>query len=460
VKLADVIAMPHQDSWWNALLSIGTNFGRTKYDFVTDARLPDQTLSDLYHGDAFAARICDSVPKHALRQGFTIATGDEAVDSAIGAKLDDLGARAKLLETWTWANVFGGAVLFAGADDGKNPREPLDWNAIRSVRFLTVLDKRELYPSETYNDPLSSRFGEPSIYRITRTGGNRVDTREVHASRLIRFDGTLTDRQRKQQNNGWSESELQRVYDKLQTFNGAYSAVGTLLQDSSQAVFKIKNLMSLIIADKNDYFKKRMQVMDMVRSVGRAIMIDADGEDFERKETTLTGIPDTLDKFLLLLAGASGKPVTVLMGQSPAGMNATGESDIRSYYDNVKAEQSHTLKPNAEVLARMVLRAKDGPTRGVEPANWSMKFPSLWTPTQIEEANLKKTVADMDAIYITNQVVTPAEVALSRFRKEGWSADMAIDFEVREAAQEADRVAAEQVGVPSVPNEMPAAGPT
>lgn len=451
MKLADVISMPHRDSWWNALLNIGTSLGRTKFEFTADAKLDDNTLSDLYHGDPFAARICDSIPSHALREGFTVATGDEAVDSATAAKCDDLGARQKLLETWVWANVFGGAVLFAGADDARDPREPLDWSNIRSVRFLTVLDKRELYPIATYDDPLSSRFGEPSLYRISRSGGSTVDIREVHASRLIRFDGAMTDRFRRQRNNGWSESELQRVYDKLQQFNGAYSAVGTLLQDASQAVFKIKNLADIIIGDKGDYFKKRMQVMDMIRSVGRAIMIDAEGESFERKETTLTGLPDTLDKFLLLLAGASGRPVSIMMGQSPAGMNATGESDIRSYYDNVKAEQSHKLKPRAERLVRMILRSKDGPTRGVEPANWSIKFPSLWQPTQQEESNLRNQQAQTDAIYITNQVLDPAEVALSRFRKEGWSAETSIDFEVRKAAQEADRLAAEQASSPTPP---------
>jgi hypothetical protein len=75
-----------------------------------------------------------------------------------------------------------------------------------------------------------------------------------------------------------------------------------------------------------------------------------------------------------------------------------------------------------------------------------------------EESTLRNQQAQTDAIYITNQVVTPAEIALSRFRKEGWSAETSIDFEVREAAQEADRVAAEQTNVPSVPNgTLPAA---
>jgi len=38
-----------------------------------------------------------------------------------------------------------------------------------------------------------------------------------------------------------------------------------------------------------------------------------------------------------LASGAADIPMTRLLGQSPAGMNATGDGDMRNYYDRIEA---------------------------------------------------------------------------------------------------------------------------
>ncbi|MFQ8761936.1 MAG: anti-CBASS protein Acb1 family protein [Intestinimonas sp.] len=50
------------------------------------------------------------------------------------------------------------------------------------------------------------------------------------------------------------------------------------------------------------------------------------------------------------LSGASRIPVTKLFGRSPAGMNATGESDLRNYYDYVDTLREAKLRPILEKL--------------------------------------------------------------------------------------------------------------
>jgi phage-related protein (TIGR01555 family) len=433
-------AMERVDGWLNTVTGVGTNYRRTAFAFESDGRLADPALAALFRSDAYAARICYAVPGAALRQGLTVKCGDDpAIGTGIGTRLDDLGARAGLTETWTWARLFGGALMFVGADDDQDPEKPLNWGAIKSVRFLTVVDKRYAQPRTYVTNPLDPRFNKPETYRFARNGvGGGHDGRVVHHSRIIRFDGALTDDERKVANNGWSDSELQRVFAELQQFRGAYAAAGALLQDASQGVLKLKNLFASIVADKQDILKKRLELMELSRSVGRSIMIDME-EDFSRVESgVLGGVPAVVDKFMLLLAGAAEMPVTVLMGQSPAGMNATGESDITIWYDRIRADQTNVLKPRAERLVRMLLCAKDGPTGGVEPASWSVQFPSLWQPTPSQEQDLRNKQAQTDQIYLTAQVITPEEVATSRFRPEGWSAETSVNLEAREAALEAE----------------------
>lgn len=195
----------------------------------------------------------------------------------------------------------------------------------------------------------------------------------------------------------------------------------------------------MIAGGQKDVLQTRMQLVDMSRSVARALLLDADGgEEFSREPTSFTDAQAMLDKFMLRLASAAEVPVTILMGQSPAGMNATGESDFRWFYDTIATAQENDLKPKIERLVRIVMLVKDGPTRGAEP-DWSIKFAPLWQPTPVEQADLEKKHAEKDKIYIDAGVLLPEEVAMSRFRSDGWSPDTQIDRDTRETMLEIEK---------------------
>lgn len=441
------------DSWVNLVTQVSAGRGRTAFSLLAPARLDWQTLDDLYYSDAFASRIVGAVPEEALRQGYTITAEDTAAAESLTRFHDRLLVRQKLQEAWTWARLYGGAGILLGADDGRDPQDPLDPRSIRAIRFLTVVDARELYPVQWYRDPLQPQFGEPEVYTLTRIAGTTSETHPVHESRVIRFDGALTNRRRRLQNAGWSESELQRVYTALQQFQGAYAAIATLLQDASQGVWAVKDLFGLMAADAEDKLKKRLAMMDMARSVGRAVLIDAEGERFERVEATFTGLPDTLDRFVNYLAGATGIPVTVLMGQAPAGLNATGDSDVRLYLDRIKSQQSNYLEPRLLKLLRVLCLAQEGPTGGKIPADLDVTFEPLYQATPEQQAAMRKTTADMDVAYITAGVLTPEEVAVSRFTAHGYSSETQVDLDARRTAMEIDRTTSQK---PDTTEQSPA----
>lgn len=431
-------AAARMDSWLNVITGVGgTSSKAGAFTFTAGDILPDVTLQALYEQDGFAAAIIDCVPDEALRQGFSVTTGEEAADAGLAADHERLGARQRLNEAWCWGRLYGGGAVFVGADDGRDPRESLDLASVRSVRFLTVLERQDLTPARWVTDPLSQSFGDVEVYRLARTGGGGGnDTREVHASRLLRFYGARTTARRRAQIQGWGVSELQRVYDKLLAFNATFAAVGELLQDGSQGVFKVKGLWDLLAQDKKGELKTRLEMLDLSKSVAKSILVDAEDEDYQRVESTaMSGYPDTLDKFALLLAGAARIPVTILLGQAPAGLSATGDSDIRWFYDRVRTQQQSVLAPQVTRLARILCAAKDGPTNGVIPETLTPTFPPLWQLTDAEKADLRAKQATTDVAYITAQVLTPEEVALSRFPKAGWSPDTIVDLDARREAQ-------------------------
>lgn len=449
------------DSWVNVLTGLGTAT-RDKLmsmRFGTSVRLTAQELEEMYHGDDMIARICDLPGDEMLREGFdlNIEPGDEngveetdaiALADDVVAAMEDLGTREKYTEACSWARLYGGCAILVGADDGTPPErmaEPLREESIRSVWYLNVIDRRYLTPQTWYNDPSEPKFGLPKTFLIQpqvaaqSAADNSYENREVHESRLILFDGVRTSITRRQENGGFSESAIQRVYDVLRQFSQGWQSTAHLLTDAAQAVFKIDGLIRMISAGDTATIQQRMELVDMNRSVARALAVDAEKEEFTRQQYSFSGLDGVLQMFVLRLSAAANMPATLLMGQSPAGMNATGESDIRWFYDTIQSKRHTYLKPKLERLAKLIMLSKEGPTGGTEPEAWNITFPPLWQMTPKEEAEIRKMQAETDHIYVDDGVALPEEIALSRFPATGWSPKTSIDLDLRREVLEAEK---------------------
>jgi len=436
------LRLVRSDNWQNVFTGLGTARDKTQFgSFVNLSEVRETELTAMYHQSDMARRVVALKPQEMMRKGFAVNVEDDTeASSDIGADLRRLKAGRKVRDAMIWGRLYGGAAVIIGADDGGEADEPLNEAAIKSVKFLHVVDKRHLTPDTWFADPLNDEFfGEPQTYRVTpRRGATNL---VVHRSRMLVFGGAHTSDEERDRLGNWDHSVITAIYAQLRQFDNVWQAAEHLMSDASQAVFKIQGLMSMIAGGQKDVLQTRMQLVDMSRSVARALLLDADGgEEFKRESSSFTDAQAMLDKFMLRLAAAAEVPVTILMGQSPAGMNATGESDFRWFYDSIQTAQENELQPQLEKLVRVLTLAKDGPTSG-NPVDFKIKFSPLWQPTPVEQASLEKTHAEADKIYIDAGVVLPEEIALSRFRAEGWSAETQIDRELRETMLEADKAA-------------------
>src|SRR5690606_6151383 len=91
-----------------------------------------------------------------------------------------------------------------------------------------------------------------------------------------------------------------------------------------------------------------------------------------------------------LVSGAADIPITRFLGQSPGGMQSTGESDIRNYYDRIKAGQELEMRPAMAVLDECLIRS----ALGSRPADLFYTWRSLWQSSEKERADIGKTTAD------------------------------------------------------------------
>lgn len=441
------------DSWQNLVTGFGTSRDKTTYGrYAALGRIPDPELSALYHENDIAQRVVGLKPREMLRQGYTVSVPDSPEQAeAIGKAVRALGVNRALRDGMTWARLYGGCAVLVGADDGQRADQPLVEERVRSVRFLEVIDRRYIQPVQ----PWGAR--EVEHFDVFPRRGVAF---RIHASRLIIFGGALTTDEERDSLGGWDHSVLHAAYEVVRAHDSAWKSGEHLLSDASQAVFKIAGLMAAIAGGRKSKIEERLQLADMYRSTMRAVTVDKEGEDFSRMPSSFTDAAKMVELFTLRLAAAAEMPVTILFGRSPQGMNATGDSDFRHFYDTIRTAQENELRPELERVLRILMLAQDGPTRGAEPDGWAVKFAPLWQMTPKEQAELEKLTAEKDALYIDKAVVLPEEVATSRFPAEGWNPTTSIDLALRTTMLEADKKALEEGRDPTDPEaeDKPAPG--
>lgn len=431
------------DGWENAILGIGGTKDPSAYStHGTRPRVSDETLESLYVEDHFAATVVEKMPKTALRAGWQLAVpGDPAASAqardAYRTREDELGVSQELAQGAIWGRLFGGAVTWIGADDGRDPSLPLDESSIRTVSFLHTFDRRDVQVWSTYQDPASTRFRQPETYilrpaaaaAVARAFGPRSMAGGiiVHETRCVRWGGAPTTDRRKLELAGWDDSVLERCWDALRQLAEDYAGKSLVLGRVSQAVYKIRDLYGMIAGKREEVLRTRMGLLDASRSRSRAILIDQEKEDFVNVAQPLSGLDALLDKSVLRLSAAADMPATVLMGQSPAGMDATGEGDLELWYASADAWRQLELRHRHEKIARCILLSKDGPTGGVEPEKWEIAYRPLRVPKAKELAETRQLEAQTWASYVDKGLASPEEIALHIFSPSSGKTDFALD---------------------------------
>jgi phage-related protein (TIGR01555 family) len=470
------------DGWGSLLTGLGTTRDKRTSATFDGCRVSDAEARELWRGDDLAARAIEAYPAEMMRAGYEVTIqvddndeggADRARETAeaLHTALEELGVDEAVHTALEYERAFGGAgILPVGNDQQAALDTPLDLKKLVDVRQLTVFEPRELVATQFYADPTKPKFGRPSHYRlqpIAVHGAFQPSSVIVHESRLVIFPGIQVSRGARAQYPGWGDNVLSRIHEVLRDFNMGFGSASALLHDFAQAVYSIKGLHDAVASDEDDVIKRRMEIMDIGRSILRAIMLDAGGggeaaESFHRESTSVTGIPELLDRLIYRLAAALELPVTLLMGMSPAGMNATGESDIVFFQKRVAQKQHRMLRPRLEQLIKIVFASKSGPTKGVEPAKWALEFNPLSQPTQKETAELRKLIADTDAVNINAGIYSPEDAARSHYGGDKFNPEIKVDFEaletMRAAEEERALAMAEAASTVPQPGAPPAPG--
>jgi phage-related protein (TIGR01555 family) len=400
------------DGWSNIL----TGLGRAERDKVTAAvpvptKFSQAQFDDLYLADDMAKKVVARPARDMFRAGYNIKPTTEG--DAIEKYLRQLNANNHLRRAVLLSRLYGGSVVIMGIDDGQTADMPVKENAIKSIKFLTALDRHQIYFDTIQNNPALPGFGLPETYRLS-TGNVENQGAVIHKSRLLRFDGVELPERAFVQNNYWGESYLADFFRPLQNFNTAMDSAANLTSDYSQAVYELENLHDLIASGNDELVQKRLALLDATRSVVRAVVIQK-GEVFRRETTALTGYSEVLTAIANRMVAATDLPHTVMLGEGSTG-NTSGRSEQADYYDYISQQQTTLVQPQLERLVSYICAAADGPKVAFESV--SIEWNALKQQTESEKAATNKTQAEADSLYIQNGVLDPAEVADARFGKD------------------------------------------
>lgn len=179
-----------------------------------------------------------------------------------------------------------------------------------------------------------------------------------------------------------------------------------------------------------------LKLFQQSASVFGGVFIDKAKQGISFPSRNLSGIDrisvNQRDAFI----GASGMPHTMIFGESPSGLGATGESEERSWAHEVGKFQKSKWYKKLRKVYRLLLIAKEGPTKGKVPQDWSIKFLSLIQLSEEEEIQNRSTQSQTDLGYVDRGILAPEEVRKSRFGGAEYTHETTLDQEAYQKYKE------------------------
>lgn len=418
---------PHrEDGYVNLLNKYGTKQDNSEaYKFEREPVIPDMQLTGLYEGNGLFSKIIDTPAEEALKHGFDLNLKSNEMNAFVDEVLDDLEWDEKATTAIKWARLYGGALIVMLIDDGRGLEEPVDWEHIRSIDELRVYERSIVQPdyASLYQQDYGgkgvgnrvSKFGQPEYYYVSSIYGSF----KVHESRCLVFrNGVLPEQTSNATYLFWGMPEYVRIRRALRETVTAHTDSVKLLERSVQAIYSMKGLASLLTTDDGEnQVLKRLQLVDTSRGLLNSIAIDSEGEQYDFKTFQFSGVKDVIDATCNMLSALTNIPQTILFGRSPAGMNATGDSDFESYYNFVEKIQRLMLKRNLRTLLDVVFRAGIASGDVAEEPDYKLEFKPLWSLSDTEQATVDQTKAQTALVkaqtaqaYVDMQALDPTEV--------------------------------------------------
>lgn len=321
-------------------------------------------LENMYRTSWVIRKGIDGIADDMTREGVEFHTESDPTElSSLQEDMERLGIWDALGNGVRYGRLYGGAISVM-LIDGQDMATPLNLDSIKQDQFkgLYVLDRWQLQaPINNMVVEFGPDLGKPLSYTVL-TDGNPLGGRIIHHSRVIRHPGASLPYRQRYKEQGWDASFIEVWFDRIVAFDTATAGAAQLIHKAHLRTIGIKGLRQILaLGDQKmkDGLYAQVEFMRLCQTIEGLTLMD--GEDqFEANSYSFAGLDSMLQQFSQQVAAAMDYPIVRLFGQSPGGLNATGDTDMDMYKAKIKQDQEKSLRPGLTTLMQVQYRSSLG----------------------------------------------------------------------------------------------------
>ena len=398
----------------NSVLGAGTGSDKLATSTYIPTRFHSRELLEVIGIESWVAgRVIQAVAEDAVCKWRTFETGNESrLSRALIEAEGEYNVPRKFQELIAMGRQFGTAlmVMVTAENDLSMPLNP-DMIRTGDLKNLLITDRYSCNVVETNGDLYDKDFGKPLRYQITLP--DSAQTVLVHESRVLRYDGIPNP----------ALGGLSTAYDRDWGISVLVPGLTEIYRDESiaSAITQIMLRNGLLIVDVDgisrmvgEAFDSNGQssltglgsVMNEVSQTATAFRTVAKEPDHsvEMLSAGINGVANVMDRLMLRLSAVYGIPATRLWGRSPAGFNATGNSEMETYSEKIASIQASKLNGPLKRLDAVLL-ANAGINKDAPEFTW----PSILRKDENVQAEVSKKKAEAWTILLNNSLADENE---------------------------------------------------
>lgn len=431
------------DGLMNVATSLGTSRDKRSHSFFGYSFVTQQELEAAYQTNWIARGIVDNPNEDATREWRSFTNTEFAKE--IQNEEKRLKVQQRVQQLGKWADLYGGAGMLMITD--QDLTQPLDLNKIKkgSLKRLVSLSRYDISGLDyNYNDPTQENFLLPTYYSLI--GGSQ----RIHYSHVVRRNGSDLPRALASMEQGWGDSILRVCMEDLHDMVATKGGIAGMILEANVDTITKAGLSNALTSGEDDAILMRYKLFGMMKSSINLALLDQD-EQLDRKSLSFSGLSQIMEQFMVYTAGAARQPATRLFGAAATGLNATGEGDMKNYYDRIRVKQEGDMRSGMEQLDQVMVRS----ALGEYPEDLEFEWNPLHQESGTERAQQNLAEAQADSARLADGVIQRSHV-MKKLQASGLYDITDEQIEAQESLEDEDRASAEDFPVIDLDGEQQA----
>ena len=302
---------------------------------------------------------------------------------AYGEPLEQIDLKGAVTLAGIYSRLYGDGFIFMGFRDGKDPSEPLDWDAVEGIDWVFVRSKYEV----SINTLRETITNHGSGYNAASVLGNTDKSSSLrgipfHYTRVYRMTG-VSRHGTSLHSDHFNLSVIDGVYNDYTRYLQAVTNSANMLASHSTFKFAMSGLSakvtksSLVVA-----LRRRLEnIMSGIQILG-GVLYDKDNEDAEYVDRSYSGVNDILQHLKDWMVGNSGLPMNKLFGSAAASsLSSQSEGEEKQWAEIIERYRSSQVLPFYRLVLKAILLEQN-----VDPDTVMIEFESFNKMTDKEKA--------------------------------------------------------------------------